>query len=103
VLVGDKQCGLYAQTLKFPVKFPVSREFAREKLAPDCLLRHTVWSGRNPLVFPSKSREIPANSPGFIVKPGQRKSFVLALHLDTLPVFSDPQASSPVSSIPVGE
>jgi hypothetical protein len=28
---------------------------------------------------------------------------VLALHHDALPVFSDRQASSPVSAIPVGE
>jgi hypothetical protein len=58
---------------------------------------------RNPLVVPRKSREIPANSLVFIVKPDQRKSFVLALHLDALPIFSDRQASSPVSAIPVGE
>jgi hypothetical protein len=58
---------------------------------------------KTPLVFPRKSREIPANSLVFIVKPEQRKSFVLALPLHTLPVFSDRQASSPVSAIPVGE
>jgi len=55
------------------------------------------------LIIPRKSREIPANSLVFIVKPEQRKGFVSALHLDTLPVFSDRQSSSPVSAIPVGE
>jgi hypothetical protein len=37
-------------------------------------------------LFPQQSREIPANSLVSIVKPDQRKCFVLALHLDALPV-----------------
>jgi hypothetical protein len=50
---------------------------------------------RNPLVVPRGSREIRANSLIFTVKPHQRKCFVSASHLDTLPVFSDRLASSP--------
>jgi len=34
---------------------------------------------RNPLVVPGKSCEIPRQFVAFIVKPDQRKSFVLAL------------------------
>jgi hypothetical protein len=64
---------------------------------------HSLKCGEIRLVIPRKSREIRANSLVFIVKRDRRKCSVLALHRDTLPVFSDQQVSSPVSATPVGE
>ena len=42
-----------SKSRKFPVFFPVSREFGGEELARDCAHRHAVWTVEN-------SRHIPA-------------------------------------------
>ena len=58
---------------------------------------------RNPPDCSPKIARNPRQFVRFLWQTGTEKVLRLALHLDSLPVFSDRQVSSPVSSIPVGE
>ena len=66
-------------------------------------LRMVIYLGREfRWLFP-ENRANPRQFASFHCQTGPERVFVLALDLDALPVFSDRQASSPVSAIPVGE
>jgi hypothetical protein len=77
--------------------FPVSREFRRRSLAPDCALRHSVWTVENPGCIPIRIVENPRNSATFALKPDRRKCPTLSHGKAFLP-FSLKGNDSPVSS-----
>ncbi len=59
---------------KFPVFFPVSREFTGgEGFARDCILRHAVSTAEKPSGRSLKGRENPRNSANFALKPDSEK------------------------------
>jgi len=66
-------------------------------------LRHTVWSAEKSASCSPVIAGNPRQFASFHCQKEQRKSLVLAFHLNTQPVFSDGKTSSPVSAVLFGE
>jgi hypothetical protein len=76
-----------AKTDKFPVFFPVSREFGGEGLAPDCMHATQSEVQRNPPRFHRKLQETGRNASTVALKPNWRKCTARMLKVGFCNVF----------------
>jgi hypothetical protein len=74
-----------------------------EGLAPDCALRHSVWTVENPGYMALRIAENPRDSATFHAQPGTGESVPLYLKGKFRAFFSEGHCGSPVSSTPPGE
>jgi hypothetical protein len=89
---------------KFPVFFPVSREFrGGEGFARDCILRQQVSTAEKPCDFPLKIAENPRNSACFALKPDSEKVSCWTQKASSADLLSGGLTGSPVSRLPSGE
>jgi hypothetical protein len=88
---------------KFPVFFPVSREFSGEELARDCRLRHAVCNAEKSQRYSSVNREKSPQLRRFCSQNGSERVTHFTQQASFVALFSEGHIGSPVSTTQPGE